>query len=660
LARAHNSEYTHSVRSVIEYLRTHRLQRRLLTLSVAILGGLAAGVLVYPRISNMLLIRQLAERDENLRARAILRGVSVARRSEEFTQRLEEALSTGDDVQFAAVVSVLRRVGRFEIPRRDPLHIDRMRALDLAQTRSDDDPRSAARTREIIASKVLLTGRRNPYVAKAAASALQDDSPRVRRIGALLGAIYPNDEALRVLLLTDRDQSVLSAAALAAGIAGRKALSRELLTLFASAGDSGVVSSAGFALSLLDAKAHSPEICRKLRETDDEALRDRLLHVTTILADENARSVVAEIISTSLERGELPPAGATTAAGKLNLPGARAAVLAVLSELSKPERAVRESQVIAAFETARALKMDVRREATEFCRAYWGPDFPRALIAATKAASAGLRDVPDGEVAQVLRAAATFSVPSPSQPAAGPAVWVTTPVPSAAAAVALWRMGVPGAADLIKQAIAVEDALPGEYVAWELGTGENEGAFELAVGLLPSGRPSPADGEPSERVYNENVLAAGAMLLALSAGTPEQIALGIQRIEDRLNRTPRDFYLEGTYRCALLILGRSDQLRKVRQLLGSNQFPQRRVLTALLATADRYALDWLLFPGQDRDEYVARLVLDEGFGDVLRACAADLPFPDTCGDRELLKWQIRILRCTCALNPQGIELRLKG
>ena len=149
------------------------------------------------------------------------------------------------------------------------------------------------------------------------------------------------------------------------------------------------------------------------------------------------------------------------------------------------------------------------------------------------------------------------------------------------------------------------------------------------------------------------------MLVALSARAPQQIALAVRGIKDRLNRMDRNFNLEGTYRCALLILGQTEHLRKVRQLLGTNQFPQRRALTALLVTGDRYALDWALIPGRHRDEYVTRLLVDEGLADVLRICAGDLPTVDTYSETDLLKWQVRILRYAYALNRQSIGPGLK-
>ena len=143
--------------SLTAHLRRHRLQRRVLTAGVAAVVGLVVATVLHSHVSDWLLIRDLADPSPSRRAQAILRAAHTAQRSQQFARKLEVALATGDDTQFAAVVSALKAAGRFDVPERNPLHIDRMRALAIGQARSADDQQAAAGTREMILAKILLS-----------------------------------------------------------------------------------------------------------------------------------------------------------------------------------------------------------------------------------------------------------------------------------------------------------------------------------------------------------------------------------------------------------------------------------------------------------------------------------------------------------------------
>ncbi|MHC4295307.1 MAG: hypothetical protein ACYSTL_06955, partial [Planctomycetota bacterium] len=147
------------MRSLIRYLRAHRWRRRVLTVTLALLGGLLAGVIIYPRLADRALLRDLGSEDSETRTSAILRATALADRSPEFLQRLEATLDTKNDTQFEAVATVLRRVGKFRIPTRDPLHVDRMRMLEFDSLRSTADPAASVETRRMILNRMLLSGR---------------------------------------------------------------------------------------------------------------------------------------------------------------------------------------------------------------------------------------------------------------------------------------------------------------------------------------------------------------------------------------------------------------------------------------------------------------------------------------------------------------------
>lgn len=644
--------------SVIAYFRRHRLSRRILTLALAAIVGLTAAIVLYPRVTDWLLIRRLADRDPGRQAQAVLRAEFAAQRSQRFVDRLEAALETADDTQFAAVVSVLRRTGRFQVPTRDPLYVDRMRGLQIAQTHSDEDPRSAARTREMLLSKILLSGRKNRYVLKAMTAGLEDQSPLGRKLAALLAANYRYDSGLRLLMETDSDPSVVATAALAAGLAGRGELAEDMAKLLASSEQIEVVSAAAYSLAMLDPVRYSQQVCQRLRAAEDEALRDRLLAVAMVLADENARSAVSDILAGFLERRELPPAAAIAAGGKLRLAKGRRAIQVVVAAAADPQTVLRESQVIAAFEAAASWPIDVRQAAVEFCRIGWGPGRRLALMAATKAAVVPARPALASEAVSVLSKASSYSRPAEPQPVTGPTKWVTTPLPSAAAAIALWRISPSAGAEAIRRVAAGDQSLPGDYLAWHLGMIGGPDTYAMGLEMLPAAsRGRPASSQPA-RIHNESLLSFGATLLALAARTPEQIDLATERIEGRLTGREISLRLRGTYRCALLILGQREHLDSVRLLLATGDFPRRRALTALLLAGDKETLDWLLAPGGQADDDVAFALVNEAGAEVLTACTPDLPTVAWWASRDLLSWQVRLLRYSYAIKRETIKIGL--
>ena len=148
------------------------------------------------------------------------------------------------------------------------------------------------------------------------------------------------------------------------------------------------------------------------------------------------------------------------------------------------------------------------------------------------------------------------------------------------------------------------------------------------------------------------------MLLALAADTPQRKAQAVQRITSRLKGGPaggdKDYYAANSYRCALLILGGGSR-ETVRELYFSGEFPQRRAITALLATQDTEMLQELLWAPIPEDE-LERLLLRKGIGEVVSVLAPDLPVVDAAAGQDLRRWQMQILRATWILRKDRIVL----
>jgi len=266
---------------------------------------------------------------------------------------------------------------------------------------------------------------------------------------------------------------------------------------------------------------------------------------------------------------------------------------------------------------------------------------------------------------EMLRLAADYVAPATSPATTGPARWIVTPLPSAAAAAALWRLSPADGADYVKRAAAGPSALPGDWLAWNIAAAGGTGAFSLGLEMLP-GQPatSPAMTTQPVDMYNKNLRATGAMLLALAAGSDEQSAMATGRIEHYL-AGETDLFQAGAYKCALLVLGRGEYRPAVRELLATRQFSRRRALTALLVVGNQSGFDWLLIPAGPAglsDSDLAELLTGKALAEVLAACAPDLPVPPAWVGQaggDLLDWRMRILRYTYAVTRDEMRLGLK-
>ena len=277
-----------------------------------------------------------------------------------------------------------------------------------------------------------------------------------------------------------------------------------------------------------------------------------------------------------------------------------------------------------------------------------------------------------------MRLAAQYARSAPTAKGK-PRKTVTTPLASAAAAVALWRLSpsvsavlpATGAdtgtlADLLKidressayyvrAAARNNSTLAGDYIAWHIARSRLKQAFELGLAMLPAlGSALP--------VYNADERSAGAMLLALAAKTPPQSSTAVKRITSRLVGGPAggedDDYVAGAYRCALLILGEADA-ETVRALLETGEFPHRRATTALLAAGDREVLDNLLWAPRTTPEDIVFLLLHMGVAEVVAELAPELPAIDVAAEADTRRWQVKILRDYYAIRRNKIKVGLK-
>jgi hypothetical protein len=449
---------------------------------------------------------------------------------------------------------------------------------------------------------------------------------------------------------------------MAIGLAGNTGESENILKHLQDSADAGVVSAAAYAMTLLDPGKGTPAICARLTTTKDATLRDRLLIVAAMLDNGEARSAVSAVLTEAREAGRTPSPAMLLSAGRLGIASAAGDIRKVLSAAARRDDGLSAAQVLAALKAARLLKLPVRAEAEAICRELWSPYWSELLVTAAEMLGEqanmpqiGRRDVPSrSQCIRTLRQAAVYrteTTTSPTRPASGP---VTTPLPSAAAAVALWRMRAQHCDRHVRDVSAGDAALAGDYVAWRLSSARRGGAFKLGMAMCP-----PAEALPDERVYNDNERAAGAMLLALSAATPIQHQLAVERIASRLTGGPLggedSFYVCGAYRCALLALGRTDETSAVRELLRTGEFPIRRAITALCAAGQRDGLDWLLWNPQLDTDAVAAILDRTRLGEVLAELAPDLP-PVDAAAKSIRRWQVGIMRDYYAIHRDELKM----
>ena len=642
---------------LLDYFRRHKLQGWLLTALVGLVLGVLAALLVYPHVHDYLLIRDLGSRDPAVRERAINRAEVAARVTPRTLRKLNAALDSDDDIQFAAVATALNRAGKFKIPGRDPAVFDRLRAIEFEHS-------TEAEVRKRLIGEAVGADRDNPHTRRLLRSAAADAAAAVRQRSAVLAAKLGDDEALK-RLLADAEPAVAAAAALDAGLAGRKDLIEPVAGLLADSQDVDVVSSAAYALGRLAPKAPSRRVAERLKAADKAALRDRLWHVLALAGDADARQAVSAALVSARRAGRSPPAMVLLAAGRMGIAEAKQDAKATLAAVGRGPPPL-ESQLLAALEAARRLRVPVRAQVYRICQDAWGTEWPFLLIAAARELARqavmpqdGNTDAPSrDDCVRLLRDRAIFDkARAPAKPGV-PREIVTTPMPSAAAAVALWELKAAAAGESVRAAAGVPGSAPGEYIAWHVSAIRPGEAYDLGMAMLP-----PLGAARELRVYSDTERACGAWLLALSARTAGQKKAAQERILSRLVGGQLggedSFVVAGAYRCALLMLGRDDYLEAVVSYLDVGDMTRRQVITALCAVGRREGLDWLLWNPHVPPPLLALLYLNKGLGQVLAETAPELPGIDLCGTEDLRLWQAKILQDYYAIHRSSVPVGLK-
>jgi hypothetical protein len=632
------------MRGLLGYLRVHRWQRRALTTLIASILGATVGIVLYSRSVQEGIIRDLGSDSTATRVDAMTRAHALAHQSPRMLRRLERALGDPSDRRFLSVASVLKRLDAFSTPAREGATIDRLRCLEFVAARE-------ARVRHLTIVELLRDGRDNAFVRRALEAGSRDESPAVRELASMLASRLGDTQTLQ-RLSADSDPRVTSGAWLS------KAATGQLAGLAPPATPDSLPPEIALAIAHAMATTHAPQaadfIATAFEDTRLGAFREALILDAATLATDEARNLVSAHLDQARRAGRYPLPLSLPAAAHLGVP-----VETDIRDTLRGERKqgeLLEAHLLAALGAARTLELHVEAEALAICRKLWAPDVPLTLVAAIEAMEQpGSAEVPTGadpgEIDRFLRQAASLPPPTPSSQGSG------LPLPSSAAAVALWMRGNDGAQDLLRNWLDCDAPEAMDYIVWRLALrADPKQAFALGQRLLP-----PSGGPAPERIYSDRLRAAGAMLLALSARNVEQRLWARERIRSRLEGGDAgdedDAVTAGTFRCALLILGDRRQLPRVRALSGdAESFPSQRAWAALLAFGDRDALDTILLAFDTSDEAIAALMISQGLGEVLATCAPKLPRVDAAANDEVRHIQVRILRHVWGVRRAEVEL----
>ncbi len=669
---------------------------------LTIITACALSIWLMPIYTDYKLIDEIISPDPAVRKKATKLLTARAYEYPETLQRIIDAMDDDSDKRFMALRAILLRLDKFYTPDMNQEWMDRLRCMDLEATVGQPAvmPSVNPAVKATVASRrqlvyyMITSGRDNRFIRRGLRAAARDVSPTIRATAAVLATRLGDDEQLKSLL-ADVSPCVAAAAARDAGLAGRKSLagpiakrlyefvpkSQSLPPLDASAKPAAkeirqqerfylreAVSCCAYALARLDAKKYSVVLCKLVAQVADKPLRDRLLAVMIVLNNAQGRTVVMDIIADSQFSGRIPPAMAIEAAAQMKIVSAGPVALDVLGRAARGEEGLLKPQVIASIDLAVALGLPCRGTINKLCSRLWYPDRPILLSRAARLLGVQARaEQPAGnnpsrdDCATTLQAGATYFLSRGEDDEI-----VTTPFASAAAAMAAWRLAPATeefqtkteskdadieeltvkrtSAFFVRETVAVDQPDTGDIVAWGLGRSGIPEAFKLGEMFLP------ARGS-KHREYNPAARATGAMLMVLAAQTPSQRQVAVERISRRLKR--EDFVGMGTGYCALLMAGRKEYLSKVLDLLGVDEFPLQRVLTALLVAGDKTALDQMFYNiVMPLDESLGLLTV-HGLDDVLAETDPSLPLPCAAGPYDVQMWQMRILRDAYGLQCVG-------
>jgi len=614
-----------NMKVIVRYFRQHPWQRRVVTGSMAVILGVILAWIIWPSVRDRSIIELLGSEDPNKRMRGIVQAVAVGKVCPELVQRIERKLDSADDVQFSAMVEVLNRLGLFDVPGRRGYQIDRYRQITFATSRTNP---TGTDVKRLMLHGIILDGRDNKYVRKTLQLALHDAVADIRSQAAILAARLKDSAALK-RLLGDVDPAVRASSAIDAGLAGLKDCSDAMWRLLKGAQDDEEIAAVAYGLSRLEPNRLSQEIVEKIkeaRERANSALLGKLLYVASLLKDKSTEETVAKMLEESLQEKKSPALMAIIAAGRIKPVTSKNTIKRIIDDIiaRRAEFTFADASALTAAVKAGdevGLPADLFVDVME---QLWHPATTLAMIFSAEALArrqgsftAEQRD----KVLKVLNEAVNRT---------------DTPVASAAAAVAIFRIAPAEAIESLRTACESENCLAGDYVAWNLAQSDSREVWTIAKSFLA----------PDE--YNSSVKSVGAMLIASLArrsGPAQQVAEGIK---SRLEQSPyidqAAPFLAGTYRCALLMLTREEYRDVVIALLQSRGFPKFRAIWALVAAGEPMGFDMVFaetrFRPSEIDFYLGRSLVYMLYSKVI----PQMPVYDVQAPLVVRYWQCRLCR----------------
>lgn len=668
-----------------KFFSKHKVIRWELRVVVLLIIACIIGMLVLPMWRDYKAIRKLGVGDSQQQRDAAIAAATRASTRPEMMHRLIDALDTQNDAKFLAIHDILFHFRKFNAKHVSPLWIDRYNLIELEKLLAEDkisatqpaeNQKASAIARRTFIYDFIITGQDNFYVRRALELSHVDPLPEVRQASAALAARLGNDAVLKKLL-ADSDPQVATEAALGINVAGRTNCLNEVIAKFNAAIAEKKINAdllAACAMTIANLQVETPDL-RKIVSlainTPDETLQEKLSFILPIIADQDTTDAMTEYFKNCTAAGKCPNAMMLLAGVKMNMPVAAAIAKDILKKTIDPKQAagMLQSHIIAAIASLDNTGTPCRREIYDFVKTYWQPGRHLMLIPAAKllGQQAMVQNQPDGaptkaQCFELLSQAATWV----RQDSKGN--FTNTPRASAAAAVAAWMINPAHiefmvssgdspdmetmkveytTAFLVREVVTGEQAFPGDYVAWNIGTTRSTEAFALGKWMLP------VEGERVE--FNPDVRAAGSLLLGLAADSANERANAEARIYKRI--ASEDFVAKGSCQCGLLMLwpGREVLREQVEALLWIPDFPRRRVWTALMFAGDKTVFDSLLFNAAVELRDLAESFVILGMNDVINVLAPSLATPAVAGDESTRMLQMRMMRMQWACGRNSMQ-----
>ena len=549
------------------YIRRHPWQRRIVTLLLAALVGMAAALLLYPTARWRLLRSHLASPDLAEHRQAVEAAVRLGRQDAGFVKNLNAALASPDDRLFEAAAEALVRLERFYDPGRDTRQIDRYWRISYQRSLADaivagspttgpSQPAGSGPASQPAVGDMLGCGwfgkscrpagttRRRTCCWRRPFSTPQRPSvprwrcwPPVTTIGRPSRRYWATPtSAVRAAVMED------------VGLARRDAYAPLIAGRLQLATDPDELAAAALALTRLRGSAFAADLAVKLAAAPAGGLRDKLLWLAGMLYEATpgaaSRPAIEPLRQAVLKAIQDDPSPmAILAAGRLRPAQAAAIIMPMLGEPETLSPAAWPEQLAAATHTAMWMDLGLAPPPLKWLlRQPYDPRLEPALMEAAR------MEVFDARAAEQLARGPVDLAPRLA--ALRPLVEQTaSPLAAAAGAVATWELDPAAGEPEVLDAAGSDTPYVGDWVAWRLARLDPAAARRIGRELL-------------DVRYNTAAKAAGAMMLALASAGSAEHAEAVAAIRQRLGPAeaplPRAGVLADSYRCALLILGQDE------------------------------------------------------------------------------------------------------